>query len=56
MANSRIPQAYGYAVCFITVIMMRFDSAMKEPWNSKLLRARPYVSATEQPLPIGQTR
>jgi hypothetical protein len=25
MANSRIPQAYGYAVCFITVIMMLFS-------------------------------
>jgi hypothetical protein len=25
MTNSRIPQAYGYAVCFITVIMMLFS-------------------------------
>ena len=46
----------GLLAVFITVIMMRFDSAMKEPWNSKLLRARPYVGATEQPLPIGSTR
>lgn len=35
----------GLLAVLITVIMARFDAAMKEPWNSKLLRARPHREA-----------
>jgi len=32
----------GLVAVLITTIMARFDAALKEPWNSKLLRARPF--------------
>jgi taurine transport system permease protein len=32
----------GLLAVIISTIMARFDAALKEPWNSRLLRARPY--------------
>lgn len=33
----------GLLAVLITTVMARFDAALKEPWNSKILRARPYA-------------
>src|SRR5690606_22662530 len=32
----------GLLAVLITTVMARFDAAMKEPWNSRVFRARPY--------------
>jgi sulfonate transport system permease protein len=39
----------GLLAVIIATVMARFDAALKEPWNSKFLRARPYagVRATQ---------